>query len=128
MSTIAIVHSFIYGPKNAMQPTGSGKKPAMFSSAPFDLDAMTPIEAAGVMAYRWHKIQPHPSHWRIVHEHTVSPNAFRNSRTKRNPAYQKVFVMEYLPERTMRKHRGVDDDELHAFLKSSWYIAETETN
>ena len=125
--SIAICHSFIYGPRNAKQPTSKGNKPAMFCSAPFDLDVMTPAEAMGKCALRWHQIQPSATHWRVVHEHTVTANAFRNSRTKRNPPYQKVFVMEFLPERALRKHRGVDDDELHGFMKSSWYIEKDNT-
>jgi hypothetical protein len=123
----AVCHSFIYGPKNAVTPTN---KPAMFSSAPFDTDAMTPIEAMSAAAYQWHKIQPHARHWRIAHTHTLSDKAISlmgKSKKASAPAYSKVFILEYVPERAMRKHRGVNDEELHGFLKSSWYVEETET-
>jgi hypothetical protein len=128
----AICYSFIYGPKNATVPTGNGNRPAMFSSAPFFTDSMTPIEAMSAAAYHWHKIQPHPSHWRIVHTHTLRTDAatiVNKSKLASKPSYSTVCVLEYLPERAMRAHRGVDDDELHGFLKSSWYVQqETESS
>jgi hypothetical protein len=102
----------------------------MFTAPPFDPDTTEPWQAAAAAAKKWHGIQPHPSHWRIAHTHTLSPKAIALVGKSKNPAippYSVVYVMEYLPERAMRKHKGVDDAELHGFMKSSWYVETTTT-
>jgi len=59
----------------------------------------------------------------------LTPNALslvNKGRSATRPAYSEVFVMEYLPERALRAHRRVDDEQLHSFLETSWYLEPAE--
>ena len=124
----AVAYSRVLGPKMAMTPNNL---PIMLAAPPFDDTVTPPWEAMSKVAQKHMGIYPHPSHWEVVHTYKVKPAALELiGRSKRpdQPAYERIYILEYLPERAMRKHKGIDETTVHKFLHpgNSWYTTVAE--
>ncbi len=111
---LAIAFSKVLGPRMARTPSG---QPIQLSSVPFDLTTTTPQQAIAASALRWHGIVPHAAtltrDWVITAEYDVVVPAHRTA-----PAYTKLFVLEYVPERAIRAHKNITITDEFA---DSWY-------
>lgn len=110
----AVAYARVFGPKMKSTPLGH---PIMVGTGPFDLTTTTPQEAIAVSAKKWHGIEVAVQNWEIVMEEDVIQPVGRPL-----IPYTKLYVLRYLPEVAMWKHRGLTDDNVPNEFQQSHYL------
>lgn len=111
---VAVAYARVFGPKMKADPSGH---PIQIGSGLFDLNVTTPQEAIAVSAKHWHGIEVATQNWEVIFEEDVIHPRDR-------PAYpfSKLYVLRYLPEVAMWKHRGLTDDNVPNHFKNSHWL------
>ena len=122
----AVCHARVLGPHKHRTPSGH---PIMISTPIFDDEQMTPQEAMARRAHKHFGIVPHLPHWTIIATYDVIPDVAVTVREKGKPsrrtraAFDVVYILEYMHERSMRAHLKITDDCLDPFVQNpSWYL------
>jgi len=118
---MAVAYARVLGPKRRKEPSGL---PAFFTTGIFDSTVETPQEAAArAIGERWHKIPPNPADWKIIlDEDVIQPKT--GTRIK----YDRVVVLQYLPDAALYKSEGIDPTKIPIEHKDSWYLTKKWKN
>ena len=119
----AVVHARVLGRDKTRTPSG---QPIMISTPIFDDSVMSPREAIARRVQQTHGAVPYLPDWKIIAIYDVKPDPqgitehgkpLRAGRAQ----FDVVYIAEYLADRSMRSHLGINDDVLDP-MSQSWYL------
>jgi hypothetical protein len=127
--SLAVCHARVLGRDRARTPSG---QPVMVSTPVFDLAETSPVQAIAEAARKWRGVVPHHPHWQIIATYVVKPNTtvqVKDVETKKHRTaraqFDRVYIFEYIAERTLRQHFKIDDTCLDPMV-DSWYLNRVE--
>jgi hypothetical protein len=119
----AVVHARVLGRDKTRTPSG---EPIMISTTIFDDSLMSPREAIARRVSKTHGAVPYLPDWKIIATYDVRPDPsgivehgkpLRAGRAQ----FDVVYIAEYLADRPMRSHLGINDACLDPMV-DSWYL------